>query len=109
MMNLADMREDNHTGKELLGTLTVDDGGVCYLNRLPVVPIPYLNGASLTPIYTIDFSKFVPVVHDGYWMEEKEPVSSRGQHTTFTVYLDGAHNNLCLNRRTCGFVMHKAS
>jgi len=26
----------------------------------------------------------------------------------FTVFLDGSHNNLCVNRRTCGFVIHKA-
>ena len=109
LMNLADMREDNHTGTELLGNLRVDEGGVCYINRLPVVPIPQLNGASYTPLYCVDFSKFVPVVHDGYWMEEKEPMVSRGQHTTYTVYLDGAHNNLCLNRRTAGFVMHKSA
>jgi hypothetical protein len=32
----------------------------------------------------------------------------RGQHTTFTVFLDGSHNNLCINRRTVGFVIHKA-
>jgi hypothetical protein len=27
----------------------------------------------------------------------------------FTVYLDGAHNNLCINRRTAGFVLHKST
>jgi len=31
------------------------------------------------------------------------------QHTAYTVFLDGAHNNLCLNRRTAGFVMHKTT
>jgi hypothetical protein len=31
----------------------------------------------------------------------------RGQHTTFSVFLDGSHNNLCINRRTAGFVLHK--
>jgi hypothetical protein len=109
LMNLADQRDDNHTGKDVLGNLRVDDSGLVSLNRLPVVGIPQLNGASYTPMYCVDFAKFVPVVHDGYWMEEKEPMVSRGQHTTYTVYLDGAHNNLCLNRRTCGFVLHKAS
>jgi hypothetical protein len=109
LMNLADQKDDNHSGKDALGNLRVDDSGLCTINRLPVVGIPQLNGATYTPLYTVDFSKFVPVVHDGYWMEEKEPMVGRGQHTTYTVFLDGAHNNLCLNRRTCGFVMHKAS
>jgi len=106
---LADARDDKVTGKEVLGNIRVDEGGLVYINRLPVVPIPQLEGAANTPIYTVDFSKFIPVVHDGYWMEEGEPMTDRGQHTTFTVFLDGAHNNLCLNRRKAGFVMHKAS
>lgn len=109
LMDLADQRDDNHTGKDVLGNLKVDDGGLCYINRLPVVYIPALDNASLTPIYCIDFAKFIPYVQDGYWMEEGEPMTDRGQHTTFTVFLDGAHNNLCLNLRTCGFVLHKAS
>jgi len=109
MMDLADQKDDRHSGKDILSNLKVDDTGVCYVNRLPVVPIPQLVGADYTPIYCVDFAKFIPYVHDGYWMKEGEPQSDRGQHTTFTVYLDGAHNNLCLNRRTCGFVLHKAS
>jgi hypothetical protein len=42
-------------------------------------------------------------------MDEGEPITDRTQHTVFTVYLDGAHNNLCINRRTAGFVLHKAA
>ena len=109
LMDLADQKDDNHKGKDVLNNLTVDEGGLCYINRLPVIYIPQLEDASLTPIYCIDFAKFVPFVQEGYWMEEGEPMTDRSQHTTFTVYLDGAHNNLCLNRRTCGFLMHKAS
>ena len=109
LMNLADQKDDKHTGKDVLSNLKVDDGGLVYINRLPVVFIPELEEASLTPIYCIDFAKFIPYVQDGYWMEEGEPMTDRGQHTTFTVFVDGSHNNLCLNRRTAGFVMHKAS
>lgn len=109
LMDLADQRDDKHTGKDILGNLKVDDTGLVYVNRLPVIPIPALNDASYTPVYCVDFTKFIPYVHDGYWMKEGEPETDRGQHTTFTVYLDGAHNNLCLNRRTAGFVLHKAS
>ena len=109
LMDLADQKDDRHTGKDVLSNLKVDDGGLCTVNRLPVIPIPQLIGASNTPIYCVDFGKFIPYVQDGYWMEEGEPMTDRGQHTTFTVFLDGAHNNLCLNRRTAGFVLHKAS
>jgi hypothetical protein len=109
LMDLADMRDDNHSGKDIIGNLKVDDTGLVMVNRLPVVPISQLNGAAYSPMYCLDFAKFVPYVHDGYWMEEGEPMTDRGQHTTFTVFLDGAHNNLCLNRRESGFVLHKAA
>ena len=109
LMELADQKDDRHTGKDVMSNLKVDDTGLCYVNRLPVVPIPQLNSADYTPVYCVDFEKFIPYVHDGYWMKETEPETDRGQHTTFTVYLDGAHNNLCLNKRTAGFVLHKAS
>jgi len=109
LMNLADQRDDRHTGKDVFGNLRVDEGGLCYINRIPVVGIPQLNDADYSPIYTVDFAKFQPFVQSGYWMKESEPMTSRDQHTVFTVFLDGSHNNLCTNRRTAGFVMHKSS
>lgn len=114
LQELADQRDDRHVSNELLGNIRMDDGGLVYINRLPVVYIPQLNDVTdpvtsdaTSPIYCIDFEKFVPYVQDGYWMEESEPMTDRGQHTTFTVFLDGSHNNLCTNRRTVGFVLHK--
>ncbi len=109
LMDLADQKDDRHSGKDVLSNLRVDDGGLCYVNRLPVIYIPQLDGVTYTPVYCIDFAKFIPYVQDGYWMEEGEPITDRTQHTTFTVFLDGSHNNLCLNRRTCGFVLHKVA
>lgn len=109
LMDLADQRDDRHSGKDILGNVKVSDTGLVYVNSLPVVAISQLNDATYTPIYCVDLSKFIPIVHDGYWMEESEPMTDRGQHTTFTVFLDGAHNNLVTNRRSCGFVLHKVA
>jgi hypothetical protein len=115
LQDLADQRDDKHTGKEILGNIRMDDGGLVYINRLPVVYIPQLESytepatsVACAPIFCVDFRKFIPYVQDGYWMVESEPMTDRRQHTTFTVFLDGSHNNLCTNRRTCGFVLHKA-
>ena len=115
LMDLADAKDDFHRGKDVLGNLRVQDDGLVLLNRLPVVPIDELNGATdpeqgttTDPIYCIDFEKFIPYVQEGYWNEESEPMTDRGQHTTYTVFLDGSHNNLCTNRREAGFVGHKA-
>lgn len=114
LMDYADMKDDNHSGKEVLGKMVVDDGANVLVNRMPVVPIPQLEGVvdpetndPYSPLYCVDFSYFIPVIHDGYWMREGSPQTDRGQHTTFTVFLDGAHQNLCTNRRRCGFVAHK--
>lgn len=110
MMDFCDQKDDNHTGKDMLGNMKMDDTGLVFINRLPVVALDVLDNASLTPVYCVDFSKFRPVVHEGYWMEESEPMNGgTRQHTVFTVFLDGAHNNLCLNRRTTGFVIHKTA
>jgi len=115
LQDLADQRDDRHSGKELLGNIRMDDGGLVYINRMPVVYIPQLEGytepatgVAVAPIFCVDFRKFIPYIQEGHWMVESEPMTDRRQHTTHTVFLDGAHNNLCENRRTCGFVIHKA-
>lgn len=114
LQDLADQRDDRHTGKEILGNIRIDDGGLVYLNRLPVIYISQLDdmtdpetGDTMDPIYCVDFRKFIPIVQEDYWLDEGEPMTDRGQHTTFTVFLDGSHNNLCVNRREAGFVMTK--
>lgn len=115
LMDYADAMDDNHSGKDVFGKMVLNDGANVLINRTPVTPVPQLNGDvdpetgdETDPLYYIDWTYFKPVVHDGYWMNEGAPESDRGQHTTFTVFLDGAHQNLCTNRRQVGFVGHKA-
>lgn len=115
--DLCDKRDDNNQPKDLAGKMLHSFQGVAYFNGMPVVYVPQLDGLTVTdgggnafspdPIYCVDWTKLQPVVHEGYWMEESEPMTDRSQHTTLTVFLDGSHNNLCLNRRTSGFVLHK--
>lgn len=116
--DLGDKRDDNNAPKELSGKLLHNFDGTIYFNRMPIVYIPQLDGVTVVdgtsadfspdPIYCVDWTKLQPIVQDGFWMEESEPISDRSQHTTFTVFLDGSHQNLCINRRTAGFVIHKA-
>lgn len=119
MMELLDQRDDNHKPDDLMGgvtiPITVGDTGVVYINKIPFLNITELEDVTdpettdvASPIYVVDFSKFKPFIQDGYWMKEGEPMTQSGQHTTFTVYLDGSHQNLCTNRRQAGFVIHKA-
>jgi hypothetical protein len=111
LMELVDKKDDNHvsTQKEGLGGMLVANGDLVRLNRVPVVPLDTLDSADYTPIYTFDLSYFVPVVHDGYCIKTTPPMTSRGQHTTFTSFTDGAHNILVENVRKCGHVLHKTS
>jgi len=115
--DLADKRDDNNTPQDLAGKMLHNFDGSVFFNKMPLVYIPQLDGVTVTggsatvntvdPIYCVDWTKLQPIVQDGYWMEEGKPMFDRGQHTTFTVFLDGSHNNLCINRRTTGFVLHK--
>lgn len=106
LQDLSDKRDDNNTQKDLAGKALVDVEGTTFFNRRPIVYIPQLDGASFDPLYYVDWSKIQPIVQEGYWMEESEPMIDRGQHTTVTVFVDGSHNNLCINRRTAGWVIH---
>jgi len=105
-MDLSDKRDDNNTQADLAGKALVQVEGATMFNRRPIVYIPQLDGVTYQPIYCVDWSKIQPIVQEGYWMVEGKPTTDRGQHTVFTVYLDGSHNNLCINRRTAGFVLH---
>jgi len=114
--DLSDKRDDANTPQDLAGKMLHNFDGTAYFNKMPVVWIPQLDGMTVTdsngnafhpnPIYCVDWTKLQPIVHEGYWMEESKPMVDRGQHTTFTVFLDGSHNNLCINRRTVGGVIH---
>lgn len=109
IQDLADKRDDSMSPKDIAGKNLVDVDGAVYFNRRPFIYIPQLDSDDYDPIYCVDFGKFQPIVQDGYWLEESKPFNDRVQHTTFTVYLDGSHNNLCINRRTVGFVVHKVT
>lgn len=106
LQDLADKRDDATMAKDLAGRALAENEGVITFNRIPVVYVPSLNSASYAPIYAVDWEKFIPLVQDGYWMVESEPMMDRLQPSVVTVYIDGCHQNLCINRRSAGFVMH---
>lgn len=116
MEDLGDKRDDASQPKDLAGKMLHNHEGTVYFNRMPLQYINQLDGYTVTggsgtantpnPIFCVDWSKIQPVVHEDYWMEESKPITDRGQHTTLSVFLDGCHNNLCINRRTAGFVLH---
>lgn len=109
LQTLADSRDDSTQPQDLAGKMLVPSGdtrNVCYFSRRPVLYVSYLNTAEHAPIYCVDWSKLIPVTLDGGWMIESDVHNHGLQHTTFTVYMDAYHNNLCVNRRTAGWVIH---
>lgn len=111
LQNLADSRDDNNSPKDLAGkmvTPSYDTDYVCYFNRRPVVFVSSLNDVTYSPIYCVDWSKILPVTLEDGWMVQSKVHNHGLQHTAFTTYTDAYHNNLCINRRTAGFVVHTA-
>jgi len=107
LQDLADKRDDATTVRELAGKALAESEGQITFNRIPWCYSPSLDGVQYDPIYAVDWKKFQPLVQDGYWMEESEPMMDRLQPSVVTVYIDGSHQNLCINRRAAGFVLHK--
>jgi len=119
MEDLGDKRDDASAPKDLAGKMLHNEDGVVFFNRRPLRYVSRMdnetvtdaNGAAFSPdsIVCVDWSKIQPIVREGYWMKESKPISGGiNQHTTLTVFLDGSHANLCPNRRTAGFRIHKA-
>jgi len=112
MQELADSRDDNNTPRDLVGKMLVPSEDVKYVahfSKRPIVYVSQLNGVTYSPIYCVDWTKIIPVVLEGGWMVESKVHNHGLQHTAFTVYTDAYHNNLCINRRTAGFVVHTAT
>lgn len=112
MQDLLDSRDDNHLPKDLMGEVAATggvlsrQGSTVLINNMPVQYIPVLDDDEDNPIYCVDFNYMQPFVHSDYWMNESPQLPDRGQHTTITVFVDGAHNVLCTSRRKVGFVLH---
>jgi hypothetical protein len=116
MFEYLDAKDDLHTTKDAFGRMVVTEGTDMLINGLDVVAIDSLEdmhdpetGDNLDPWYCVDFAHFIPVVYKGYWMKVTGPVhGGTMQHSTWTMFKDGAHNILCDMPRQAGFVIHKA-
>lgn len=81
--------------------------GVTTFKRVPIIYTPQLDDADHDPIYAVNHKKFMPIVMDGDWMRESEPMSDVEQHNVITTFLDSSFQYFCTNVREGGFAMHK--
>lgn len=117
LADLSDQRDDNSTPNDLAGKMLYSKDGVAYFNKMPIIYVDALDSMTVVdggsaqfspdPIYCVDWSRIQPVVREGHWMVESPVYNDGHQHTTYKIFNDSSHNNLCLNRRSAGFVLHR--
>ncbi len=116
LFDYLDAKDDVHQSKEVFGRMVVTEGTDMLINGHDVIAIEALEGDTdpetgdtLDSILCIDFAHFYPVVYSGYWMKVTGPVhGGTVQHTTFTMFKDGACNCWTDSPRSAGFIVHKA-
>lgn len=80
------------------GTLTFR-GQPVYGNR-------YLDDVADEPIYSINFDKFLPFVHSGFWMKWDDAIKQDDRHT-YAKAMDCRYNYALTNEREGGFCIHR--
>jgi hypothetical protein len=80
--------------------------GATVFRRVEIVHTPSLNGATYSPVYGVNHGMFYPVVLEGDWMRESDPMMDVEQHNTMTTFIDGSYNFFSKNYRESGFVLH---
>jgi hypothetical protein len=81
--------------------------GVTAFNRVPCIYAPTLDADADVPVYGINHAKFYPIVQEGDWLRESEPMTDVEQHNVITTFIDSSYQFFCQNRRQAGFVLHK--
>jgi hypothetical protein len=79
--------------------------GVQSFNRTPVIWSPQLDADTDAPWYGVNHSKFYPIVQQGDWMREGDPMSDVELHNVVTTFVDGSYQYFCGNVREAGFVI----
>lgn len=109
-MNLATLTdfEDLTTKQnENLGSDLDKFHGITTFRRVPVVYTPQLDADLDSVVYGVNHAKFFPIVLDGDWMRESDPMMDVEQHNVITTFIDGSYQYFCTNVREGGFVLHK--
>jgi hypothetical protein len=81
--------------------------GNTVFRRVEVVYTPQLDGDPDAPVYGVNHAKFYPVVLDGDWMRESDPMMDVEQHNVVTTFVDGSYQFFAINVREGGFVLHR--
>jgi hypothetical protein len=100
---LAQAQNDN------LGADLQPFNGVTTFRKIPVKYAPLLDTDTTDPIYLVNHDHFFPVIRDGEWEREEEPMTDQTTPTVLTVNIFGYYLIFCDNRREAGGVISKVA
>jgi hypothetical protein len=83
--------------------------GVTTFRKIPVKYAPLLDSDTSDPIYLVNHDHFYPVIRDGEWEREEEPMTDQATPTVLTVNIFGYYLIFCDNRREAGAVISKVA
>lgn len=105
LQNLTDFEDLTTKANENLGPDLDKFHGVTTFRRVPVLYTPPLDSDADSVVYGVNHAKFYPIVLDGDWMRESDPMMDVEQHNVITTFIDGSYQFFCTNRREAGFTL----
>lgn len=96
---LANQQNDN------LGNDLDQFGGNVSFRKIPIKYVPLLDTDTSNPLYLVNHDHFFPVVREGEWEREAEPMNDRQQPSVYTTTINGEYQYFCDNRREAGAVI----
>lgn len=81
--------------------------GVTTFRRVPILYTPQLDSDADSVVYAVNHAKFFPIVQEGDWMRESEPMMDVEQPDTMTTHVSGSYQYFAKNVREGGFVLSK--
>lgn len=95
-----------HNANDNLGPDLAKWQGQEVFRGVPILYTPQLDGVTYSPFYFLNHRHFFPIVEEGNWLHEHEPMSDVEQPNTQTTHVDCSGQFFCNNVRQAGFVGH---
>lgn len=108
LVQLEELAHSQNIGSDLLGPDLAKFHGVTAFRRVPLEYAPVLDSDTSDPVYMINHNVFFPIVLEGDWLRENEPMADVESNNVFVTIIDSSYQFFCKNRRTAGAVIHKA-
>lgn len=103
-----ELAQSQNIGSDQLGPDLAKFHGVTAFKRVPILYAPVLDDDASVPVYGVNSNVFYPIVQDGDWLRESEPMMDVETHNVITTFVDSSYQYFCKNERNAGFVLHNA-